>query len=337
MFRRLFEKVVLNSNRSRPNGARDEQRLEIGEIESLESREMLAGDVEVFVNFAGDVRVVGDAASNDICVFRTPGRLLHIHGNDNTTITHEGNTSREIFLDVFDNTGSIRRNLTIDMNAGNDVVSMADLGINGNLKVQLDQGSDLFDMRTSFVGNNVVVNGGGGRYADYLSIESVSMLGNLKMNAGASALFSDTMRLGSVLVAGNSTLVGSANGHQVLIDGVVVLGDSRISTGQGDDSVDVTSFEVEKASSISTGSGHDLIELGALKTVGDFRVSAGSGNDVMRFVENDGLNSEFLGAVRYSGGSGIDELALRGDTIYASFGSPVMSQFEFVMAIFGVE
>ncbi len=333
MFRRLFEKAVLSSNRSRPNGARDEQRLEIGEIESLEPREMLAGDVDVFVSSAGDVRVVGDAASNEIGVFRTPGRLLHIRGNDNTTITHEGNTSSEIFLDVFDNAGSIRRNLTIDMNAGDDVVSLADVGINGNLKVQLGQGSDLFDMRTSFVGNNVVVNGGGGQYADYLSMESVSVIGNLKMNAGASALFSDTMRLRSVLVAGNSTLVGSANGHQVLIDGVVILGNSRISTGQGGDSVNITSFEVEKASSISTGSGHDLIEVGALTTVGDFRVSAGSGNDVVRFVENDGLNSEFHGSVRYNGGSGIDELTLRGDTFYAHLGSPVMSQFEFVSAI----
>lgn len=334
MFRRLFEKTGVNSNRSRLNGSRHEQRLEIGEIESLESREMLAGDVDVFVNSAGDVRIVGDAASNDIGVFRTPTRLLYIQGNDNTTITHDGNTSSELFLDVFDNAGSIRRNLTIDMNAGNDLVNMAGVAINGNLNVQMDQGIDLFDMSTGYVGKNAVVNGGGGQYADFLSMDSVSVIGNLKMNAGASDSFIDTMRLRSVFVAGNSTLVGSANEHQVLIDGVVVQGNSRIRTGQGDDLIDINSFEVEKASNISTGSGDDLIEVGMLTTVGNFRVSAGSGNDAMRFVENNGLNSEFLGTVRYSGGSGLDELTLRGDTIYANFGSPSVPQFEFVTTIF---
>ena len=97
------------SNRARRPAQRNQRTLA---VESLESRAMLAGNVLVSVDSAGNVRITGDNADNRLTITQSGNGSYLIMGQQ-TTIN--GLASRTV-------TG-VRRSLAMDLRGGNDEVT----------------------------------------------------------------------------------------------------------------------------------------------------------------------------------------------------------------------
>ena len=121
------------------------------EIEKLETREMLAGDVDVIVR-DGDVFVRGDSQDNSIEVtLDSDGRLI-VTGLDGTTVNNG-------------ETGITANNLTIRMRGGDDQVIVqtdANLNIANDLSIFGNGGDDRIELKSG-VGGETIVEAGSGR------------------------------------------------------------------------------------------------------------------------------------------------------------------------------
>ncbi len=311
MLNHLFSLVTAPKS-SRSGGCGGEaSRLDIGSIESLESRKMLAGDVDVFLNSAGDVRIIGDNAANQVGVYRTPTNLLLVQGQNGTTITHNGITSNMLFLDAMNSTGEVRRNVTVDLNDGFDYLDIDGVNIAGNLRVQMDGGQDAFDFRNSIVSKNATINGGGGLDGDEINMQASSVIGNLRINMGAGTspggFGVEATTLNQVYVGRNLSIVGSANHQTIQAANLIVEGNTRMNTGSGSDYVRLENSYLAGRLNVVAGSGNDYVGIGASVFDEVVNVNMGSGNDVLQELSSVTYHS----AARYNGGSGEDDVTRR--------------------------
>ena len=257
--------------RRKPSHSQETQFAEF-QVESLEDRQMLAGDVDVFVR-GNNLVISGDGADNNIEVISSEG-LVQVVGNGETTV-NGGDTA----LNVDD-----VRNLTIRMNGGDDNVIVS-IRPNGNLNFRGGAGNDHIDVNGA--GNNLTMRGGTGDDALH-SYGDVG--GNLNLFDVAGG--NDNLGHYSGTVDGQTRIVTGAGDDQVDF-GASVFGSSIFSgrvtvrTAAGQDSFNSgSSVQFESGAQIALGSGDDTsnLTLFNLPTVGSGQIvsmNGGTGMDTM--------------------------------------------------------
>ena len=115
-------------------------------VESLEARQMMAGDVSVSINGNGDLFVIGDGADNnvDISTDLITGDLI-IAGNEGTNIVFDGESANTQVISL-ETDFTLGRNLTINMRGGDDEVRVDHLDVVSDVTAVLGSGDDTLDL-----------------------------------------------------------------------------------------------------------------------------------------------------------------------------------------------
>jgi hypothetical protein len=256
-------------------------------LESLESRQLLAGNVFVTVD-GGDLIVTGDARANEIQILQAlqngepiPGQYV-ITGLNNTTIN---NQPADRFTDVTDD-------FIIKLNGGNDILAMgngttADFVIPDDLEIDTAEGNDVLRLDRIDVGDDATINTGNG--ADSLSM--ALRVGFLPRDNGDNSLFINT----------------GARSDNVLLRNTFVRADLSINTGpdQYADTVDMLMMNIGDDTTLNTGGGDDTVRMSDVGVNDDFILLTGAGSD--RVTMNRCEVDEFFADL----GAGRDRLELR--------------------------
>ncbi len=233
------------------------------DIEPVERRVMLSGDVTAQLNNLGDLVLRGDSESNEVHVALVDGSIV-VSGMDDTTINGETNSSR------FDADG-LTRNLRIRMLGGDDLVIVG--GETHEEPTQaLVEGDD--DEPKLTVPGNVDINTGSGH--DTVRVSFVDIGGKLTVRTGTGEDIVDVGRgpgfagedhddslLVAAAVNGED---GSGGGPPADVStGACVL----IATGSGADQVKVAFSDIATDMKVTTGSGEDYLVTGRGPIFGD--------------------------------------------------------------------
>lgn len=193
------------------------------QVEGLETRKMLAGDVLAEV-VDGNLRVSGDVMDNQFSVHggAEPGQVI-ISGNDTTLINGQASAT-------FD---GVRGNILIRTGAGNDSVSVQDLHVRGTLRVNTGIGDDHIGLN-AIRADNVVIHSGGGD--DHVSLNRVG--------------------------AGGLHITTGEGSDRVAIRDSRLQGPNNIHLGDGMDSLAISGSTLHGPTRLAGGGDHDVLSLG---------------------------------------------------------------------------
>lgn len=258
--------------------------------ETLERRQMLAGNVTVTQSSNGGVLVLGDSADN-LLLFSISDGDVAVSGI-NTTVNGQND-----FVPISDGL-TFNGNLTIRTRGGDDYVMFDQIAINGKTRVETGAGDDEFvALFASFDGETQIRTAGG---IDQMTFDGVNSSAEVVLNSGAGG---DVMSLSSVQWTGGMT----AN------------------LGAGDDYLLVNQSNVEMFTEIQGGGGDDYVELSGFSSQGDenqgIRVSLNSGDDQLRIDEFGYLDGDLT--VTTAGGDdliSVHSLGMQGDASFNTGG-----------------
>ena len=140
-------------------------------FESLENRQMMAGDVSASVH-AGTLFIKGDNLSNGITI--TAGAIPNQVIITGTTIAGAGTTVNGITnLPVAVN--NVTMGMKINMKGGNDTVTINNLTLNGTAKINTGAGIDTLIVNASTICGDLNVKTGGS--ADHVTVNASNVAG----------------------------------------------------------------------------------------------------------------------------------------------------------------
>ena len=268
--------------------------LTFNNVETLERRQMMAGNVTVSMSTAGDLTISGDQLDNQVSVRETSmftnGAItdgVEIRGFDGTTINGE----QSLFLTA-PNSGL--RDVRISMKGGSDFVEMENVS-GRHLSANMGSGTDLLHIKGgSYMGNARVILGASDAdhaYGDSLGLLSSDVAGRQGVS------------LSHAQIQGHLRVNGGSGSDRVSIRDSNA---SRVTvrTVGGDDWVDVLGSTLNQKMSITTAAGNDEVTIGNSDISAKLQVSTGGGNDVMTLT-NGSADSISIGL-----GSGDDVAVL---------------------------
>jgi hypothetical protein len=226
-------------------------------LEQCESRQMLAGNVDVDVNF-GDLTISGDGAANGVQIAQARNAAgAAILGSYVISGFNQGGAPT-----------------TINGQAGAVIVN----GVNDDVQVSLQGGND--NLRTASIGgrhlfaDDLTVNMGEGN--NTLRLDNISVRDDVSVFAGSGA---DTVLLRGIV--GNTAANPDA--------------DLSISTGSGADTVVLFNFFVRDSASIDTGFGNfaDTVNLITGNVGQDVSIFTRDGSDSVA-VQGVGVNDDLF-------------------------------------------
>jgi hypothetical protein len=266
-------------------------------MESLEKREMMAGDVGAAVS-GGDLFVGGDANDNLVEVYRLPSGRVRVQGIDTTVngrLYQDFRVTDDIFVtmqqgenDVFfrNYNGGVRADaVRINMSNNDDRVHINGLHARGDVEIFTWAGDDDIRIENSSVGaqlfdrENLVVRTGDG--TDHVQMDKVLSFGDVNIDTVDSAL---------------------AEGDFVDLQRMTVFDDLLVDTGEGNDEVFVRFSTVHDDLTIRTGAGADFVLLDQNDSINDLRVDTGAGNDTLVVFRTEARRADL------DGGTGSDRL-----------------------------
>jgi hypothetical protein len=286
-----------------------------GRFESLERRNLLAGDVLVSLAAGGRLEIQGDDLDNKVLV--TAGAeagSFVVTGLDGTTVTMDGTTSGEATIqDASD--------VKIDLGAGNDLVAVVGANVGGKLSINTGSEDDRVFIGTAgdavelegvtlpadlavTVGGRLNVKTGDGD--DVIEINDASVNGMVSVYAGDG---DDNVTLGgSVIGPTDGTASAEANvglglglGHGHGEHGLG-LGLGRLFHFGGH-------FRARGGADIDLGNGDDTLNLDNVTARGKISVRAGDGDDT---INATAVTSAALSVL---GGDGLDAVTLNALTV----------------------
>ena len=174
-------------------------------FESLENRQLLAGDVAVKI-FNGNLNIIGDRLDNGITLTAggLPNQVVIAGVTQSGTATGlNGTPNGSVTLPNFDG------NLKINMMEGNDSVTINNLTIKGNTKIKTGKDLDVLTLSGTTINGKSKINLGG--RSDMLTITASVLKGKTKINAKSGndmvGINNTTFRiLNTQLGSGNDTL-----------------------------------------------------------------------------------------------------------------------------------
>ena len=208
-------------------------------MEPLESRLAMAGDVSLFVS-DGNLRIVGDTASNDISIVQTAVGEFSIVGNAGESFRLD-----DVPVTGPVTLGGITKTITMQLGRGNDAVSVTGL-------------ADVVTASRLFVFS--------GPGADRVSVSSARIGGQLSISTGNgdSSADGDIVSITDVTVAGPLIVETGAGNDSVAIDGVTARR-VGVNTSIGEDTVSIAATSAVSFDSLllSLGFGRDTLTIGA--------------------------------------------------------------------------
>ena len=257
------------------------------EYNSLEQRQLLAGDVTVVEN--GELFIRGDELSNQIQIVANESGEILISGLNGTTIN--GST------EAFEVEGSTDLNGVRGRNAA----------FAGGLRVKLYGGDDRIDVRgVELEGRSFISTGEGDDFIRFHTATNEQELTVLSGNGD------DGLTLFQSRFMGDLRAMTSDGHDQLVVWNTRVWSDTTLTTGDGNDSV-VAAFSRLTGDSqrIFTQGDDDRVELNR-NDVGDAGLNVDTGRDHDRVIAEMTQNDEMLGIIEVDGQSGMDVLDLSG-------------------------
>lgn len=302
-------------NVSRPTTSR-----RIG-VESLEARELMAGNVDVTLS-NGNLLLTGDNAGNGVQIRQISANKLAVVGlkqaGANTSINgagfqvFSGVTGSVTFnmnggndqVDVTNGQGffasqpglptsfqpvDFARNVTVNLGDGNDLLAMEDADVNGGLKIDggFDNGVDTIDLEgistqgLKSLALEIDTRGG----ADVIDIEFADLAGSVDIDSGNE---NDFVKLFFAEIGGDLTIRTQAGEDTVQLFDVAILDDLLIDAGNDDDIVTAVEVTVADEVDILMGFGDDTLQIFRLIAV-NAELDGGPGTDRLE----DGGENEF--------------------------------------------
>lgn len=232
-------------------------------VEGLEKRAMLAGNVSVVVD-GGDLIITGDGAANGVALRQIDTGRYAVTGFS----IGAGNTT---------------------VNGGTNAVVVN--GVTGDIEVDLNAGDDMFIMGQNTNRNQVLANQLSGNTAGTIGIGPAA-------NPNTTAAFQTRVPVnlwirtdeGADRVGISGARIGSDD-----IEGHDVGGIGQILTGDSADRVIAERVSAFDDFLLETGAGNDFVRAAQIRTWDFFFATLGDGNDTLRVSNYHGYHSHLIG------------------------------------------
>ena len=245
-------------------------------VESLERRELMAGDVIAALE-GGLLVVEGDQFGNQIAIARTATGDVVVSGQNGTLIN---GLPAVRFPRVELNAVDIR------MEGGNDIVAIRNLQVATDLNVDLGAGNDRLTSPAaapSTIGGNMSILGNEGN--DIVQLAAMTVRENLSVDGGLGSL---NASINNSTIDKIMSIVGDEADDIVSVTGSSIGLDLLIETKGGSDRVTLTdlgAFQVSINTDSNGSVGLDQVTLNRVTTVEDLGIFTGAGNDVVRLTD----------------------------------------------------
>ena len=262
------------------------------DVEALEDRKMLAGNVTVSVS-GGILRINGDGQSNEIRVSKPAGTDLVIDAGHDTRI-NGGSLGGERAINL--NSNQIN-GVRINMGYGHDVLTLDNIGYApvGDVDVDMGGSHDTVNVRGAVYYDLDIDGGIGHDTIDFFDVQSQS---DVKVTGGRNR---DVLQVDYSSFAGNLTVRLGADNDDVQIADTEVDGDLTIRLGSGEiGTVQDAALNVEVGGDLKVYGG------GAKDAVNIFNSSVAGTTDVLTYGDLDYVrvhNSSLEGRLRADGGT----------------------------------
>jgi hypothetical protein len=284
------------------------------EIEPLEQRQMLAGNVTAVITGAGDLVITGDSSGNQIDVVIGSSGEVSVVGSGGTTVDASELMGAEV-------TGDVK----IDMGDGNNVVTVDDYGAGiQDVDFKSGAGADSIEISYFETTGNFKFDSGDGN--DIVNIHGVTVEGSATVVVGGG---NDTLDLDLVTTGKkkNITVSASSGDNTLNLDDVEsYAGKLNIKTGSGADTISGYGYG-KYGAKVNTGAGNDVMEF-SISSFKNIAVATGSGDD---FVDLE--VSTLYGSTKVATSKGNDTISVEGDskklTIAAASGDDVVELDDF--------
>ena len=274
-------------------------------LEPLESRQMMAGDVSAYA-ISRILYINGDPADNGIALVDGGNGTFNLIG------LTQGGAATTVNGGVSQNFNKIK-DIVISMNKGNDAVVVTDIFVNGNLYVSGGKGNDVIGLGE--FADTGLVDDAVDSLLGALSVKKSMVIDAGEENDALLARAVSAKTLTASMGAGNDVVTFDAGAGA----GVTIEKTASISTSTGDDTVNLTRVSAAKGLTVSTTTGNDDVTLSEIAAK-SLSVSLGSEDDD---VTIDGSTITKTGT--FNGDSGINSYTDGGGN---TFGKLVRKNFQ---------
>lgn len=261
------------------NRRRKLQQPAVSGIQSLETRQLLAGDVTVGLSAADarDLVITGDNSSNEIVVEEVAANRIRVSGQDGTTIN--GGTRSATF--------TVTDDVRIDMKGGSDRVTVRNLSqtsqSHSDVSVNLGTGNDTLVIDSVDAERYLKVMGGSGD-------DTIDVMESTARDMTIDGEYDeDSIHLLEVTVDNSVTVDGGEQADTLRVEDSVISNDLIVDGDTGGDDIDVRDVETGDNIVVDAGSGSDSVWV-EYAHADDIFVYGRTGDDSVYFYRNQTLD-----------------------------------------------
>ena len=190
-------------------------------LESLEAKRMMAGDVSVRATAAGDLLVIGDNESNEIVIESTGLGAYQITGANGTRIN--GQPSIRVT--------AVTDDVRINLRNGDNRLHLDEIFVRDDMQVRTGSGADKILLLGGSVQDDLDIRSGRGHDEVFLQAASVGDRLNLRTDQGR-----DGVALEQMVIGGRSIISLGSDNDDLLVRGSETVARMVANLGSGADS-----------------------------------------------------------------------------------------------------
>jgi large repetitive protein len=292
------------------------------ELEQLENREMLAGNVGITL-VSGILSITGDSLSNSIRIVDNGGTGLIVRGVSATKINGTTNP--------FNTNSSVVSSVNIQLKGADDVVTLIANNIPGKIQFNGETGNDQFNVRSSTISGDLIFFGGAGN--NVVSTSRTLISGNVNVTASSGA---DSASFTNCEIQGNLSFACGVErlSEPVLADKdqlSIVKSAVGLVTFLGKDGNDrlFVAESSTKTISFNGGANNDVSIVTRSEVTGSVTANMGNGDNGAKMNKAD-ISGDFI----YSGDNGSDKVIARRSSIGNKYKAVTRSGADVVKAEF---
>lgn len=292
-------------------------------FENLETRRLMAGDVDVSLHNNGNLDIEGDHHhdGNQIEMYvvqfgnqANDRPFYSIRGLDGTTI----NGRQEVLVPVDNVTGDIN----VELGHYDDSIDIYAFWTDNDLNIETGRGDDDVHIKDVIVGYQLNIDTGADDDFVWVSDAEIGhesrgdRYPDLVVNTGHGRV--DNLWMRDISVLGDTYLTSGTGINVYFVQNADLAGDLNIRGRSGNDFVYLFDTNVKRDVDMNLGSNHDFVFMDNLKVRGDFTLNTSWGND---FVF--GRQLEVRGQASFKGGWGRHDHLKLVDSVFADLENPV--------------
>lgn len=214
---------------------------------------MLAGDVFVFLDFGGNLQIIGDNRDNGILIDRFGETVIHGIDAGGSATRINGVPNGLVTFDVVGD-GDIK----VHLRGGNDIVQVGtrsdDVLPPDDLEIDTGHGDDqILITGDTNIGDDLEIDSGPGN--DLVDVRNADVADNMVIETGTG---DDVVKLLAVRIAGSTSVNTGDGADRIYTEFEATFGGSlRIDTGRGDDFLQLTRLRCDDLVHVRMGSGND--------------------------------------------------------------------------------